>query len=165
MSPSRWASAADSCGGPRAMAGGEVKEYSDMYNHTRHLALAATGSRSGQPRSQCRRRRYDSDHVVRPGRERNADGRHRVAQPGAGRACKTGHFRIDRRRTLEPDATRLRPGAAVARFVGLCTRFFRRASRHFSSRSPRGEVNVDDAAGLRGPRKLPWSTSIAKPKA
>ena len=62
---------------------GEVKEFSNMYNHTRHLALERLEAEAAERGLQRGGRHHHPDHPVRARRPRDAHGRHRLVQPGA----------------------------------------------------------------------------------
>ena len=104
----------------RTFAGGEVKEYSDMYNHTRHLALERLEAEAAQ-----RGANAVVDITTRilpfgPGvREMLMVGTASY-NPALGPGRQAGHFRADRRGTLEPHEPRLPADPADARIVGLC---------------------------------------------
>ena len=77
---------------------GEVKEFSDMYNHTRHLALLSVSkARGGRARVQRGGRHHHPDHPVRARGPRDADGRDGFVQPGPGLAQGAVHLEADGR--------------------------------------------------------------------
>ena len=91
-------------GSLKSLGRGEIKEYSDVFNHTRHLALeriVGPGPGGGRERGD----RHRNARAAVPGRPRNDDDGHRLAQRavagGARRAA--GDQRSDVRRDVEPD--------------------------------------------------------------
>ena len=120
----------------RTFAGGEVKEYSDMYNHTRHLALERLEAEAAQ-----RGANAVVDITTRilpfgPGVPRDVDGGHGLTLSGLGPSRQAGYVGAYRRGALEPDQPRLSADTADAGLVGLRPGFWRRSSRHSSVRLP-----------------------------
>ena len=71
-------------GGLKSLGRGEIKQFSDIFNATRHLALERIvheAQHGGRQRGGGHR---DADHAL-PRRPRNADDGHRLAQPGTAR--------------------------------------------------------------------------------
>ena len=104
----------------RGFSGGEVKEFSQMYQP--HAPPGPASASKRRPRSAAPTRWWTfMTHILPfgPGRQGNADGRHRLAQPHAGQAGSADHVGADRRGVVEPDPRRLSAGAADAGHVGL----------------------------------------------
>ena len=133
---------------------GEVKEFSDMYNHTRHLALERLEAEAAE-----RGCNAVVDIITRiipfgPGRPRDADGRHRLVQPGAGAAQGALHLGADRRGALEPHPARLRPAPPAAGDERLRPGLRRRVHGVLPVVRP-GRDRRGHPTGLRRPRELP----------
>ena len=131
---------------------GEVKEFSDMYNHTRHLALERLEAEAAE-----RGCNAVVDIITRilpfgPGvREMLMVGTGSF-NPALGPAQDSVYFGADRRRALEPHPDGLRPAAPRARHKRLCPRPGGRSHDAFSVRLP----------GVRSTKSPVWSTMPAK---
>ena len=69
-------------GSLKSMARGEIKQFSDVFNHTRHLALERITAEAAAVGAQRSRRHRDPHHEV-PGHPRDAHARHRQPPPAA----------------------------------------------------------------------------------
>ena len=82
--PIRSASAAGLLGGLKSLGRGEIKEFSDIFNTTRHLALQRIVAEARAVGANAVVGIETRDHAL-PGRPRDADDGHRLAQPGPAR--------------------------------------------------------------------------------
>ena len=131
----------------RAFAGGEVKEFSDMYNHTRHLALERLEREAAERGANAVVDIQTQIIALGAGAKEMLMVGTASHHPLYGQRERPVDLRTDRRGTLEPHAA-WATGRCGCCWARRCTPWASRADRGLLPRTGAGRSQLADATDL-----------------